>query len=103
MFSGAEAAMMPMNPTSQAAMPADQGGGGVDLEAIAADLASLPESQLLDFAEAFDAALRQNDLSLEMLAGAGKQRGASRQQQGGGDQVQQQQAAAGSSGRVEMR
>lgn len=100
MFSGGPEA--PANPTSQPA----QGGGG-DLEAVAKELAGLPEGELLAFLDALDAALEERGISLEIAAGAQgqskKQRQAPPQQEAPAGQEQAPAQATERSGRVAMR
>lgn len=99
MFSGAQEAMA--NPTSQAADPQ---GGGIDLDAVARDIASLPETDLLEFGESLESYLQERDLSLEMLAGAGKQLRRQRDAEMEDDEEDEgEMAAAGPIGRVEYR
>ena len=82
MFSG--------GPDVQPAQPAQQGGGGI--EEMAAQIAGLPDQELLAFLDALDSALEQSDrgIDLEVATVAQQTRKGSRQQQ---EQPEQPEAA----------
>lgn len=86
---------VPMNPTSQ---PAQQGGGGGEIEQIVGFLASLEDPALMDALEMLSDALEPRGIDLEMATTATKQRKASRSQQQEDPQPQGQEEPAARGG-----